>query len=102
VLFDGMELRTLIEDLRSVKMNGADRARACALQSRPRWAVGDVGEAWALVRRFRRQLEELHSARERARQSRGRARMGLTRAQVVEVAAERAAEQRAQRDDLGI
>ena len=101
-LFEGHDLRTLVDDLRAVKMGADDRARAQALRGSVRWSAGDVGEAWALVRRFRVQLVELHAARERAWRSVGRAKLGLTRAAVARAVDAREAAAAAQRDDLGI
>jgi hypothetical protein len=101
-MFDGMELKQLMVDLKSVKMGPSDRARACALQSLVRWTAADVGEAWALVRRFRAQLKELHESRERARRSVGRKRLGLSREGAARAVEERDREQRIKRDDIGI
>jgi hypothetical protein len=92
----------LVADLRSVKMPAADRARACALHAASRWSVEQVGAGWGLVRRYRRQLEELHAARERARETNGRRKLGLTRGAVEERQAQRVREAEAARTDLGL
>jgi hypothetical protein len=65
-------------------------------------SVEQIGTAWSLVRRFRKQLTELHAARERARRTRGRQALGLTGAQVVAAQARRREEEELRRSDLGL
>lgn len=102
MLFEGIDLGVLLRDLRSVKMPQRDRARVEALQRAGLRSAADVGEAWALVRRWRKQLEELHAARERARHSLGRKQLGVTRVEVAEAVAQRQRAERVAREDLGL
>ncbi len=101
-LFEQYDLRTLLRDLQSVKMLQADRARACALRGSVALSAAQVAEAWALVRRFRRQLAELHAARERARMSVGRERLGLARETVRAAQAARREAEQVEREDIGL
>lgn len=101
-IFEDYELTTLLRDLRSVKMRPADRARACALASRGTLRVDEIGEGWALVRRFRVQLTALYAARERARRTQGRRQLGLSTSAVAARAQERRDAERIAREDLGI
>jgi hypothetical protein len=102
VLFDCFDLRTLLTDLRSVKMPQEDRKRAESLRKQPTLSAAQVAAARSLVKRFHKQLEALHEARERARKSRGRERLGLTREAVVAALAARRETEEVEREDLGL
>lgn len=102
MLFEDFDLRTLLVDLRSVKMTQEDRRRVDALRAQLKLTATQVGVAWALVRRFHKQLEELHAARERARKSRGRARLGLSREDVDAAVAARSKAEEEARKNLGL
>jgi hypothetical protein len=101
-LFEGMTLKELLVDLRSVKMPRIERIQAQALEHKLALDNDEIVEAWKLVRKYRKQLKQLHEARSRAKLSQGRKLLGLTRDQVDELRRQREAREEAQRNDLGL
>ena len=102
MLFEEFDLRMLLTDLRSVKMKVEDRRKATLLRAQPEMSVAQVKAARDLVKRFRKQLEALHEARERARKSRGRERLGLSKATVVAAQEARDEAEQVEREDFGL
>ena len=96
----------MIEDLSSIKLPAPKRqdvlgARAL-LQSQGALPLAMVTELRKLYNRHGKQIRALHEAREKARHSRARARMGLTPEMVQEREAKRLEDLRKKLTDLGI
>lgn len=100
-----MTVDEMLRNLRSVKMRPSERARVNAMRVRFEGGADIVmkDREWLAdaCKRYRRQLDELEAARERARRTNGLRALGMTQAEARARAAAREAQQQAAHDDLG-
>lgn len=104
-MFEWMTVGEMLHDLRSVKVPKTtrayiDRARIC-FESNGSIPAKVQFEIKRICQRFSAQLKELHAARERARQTNGRIKLGLSKEDVVQRIADRKAAEENARNDLG-